>query len=75
MKTLGATELSILRGFVRDVLEICNYDDTDVTVDLYEPALQCAELLGMAVERQFDEDDPDLEQFYPDPSDGVEEDA
>lgn len=73
MKTLGATELSLLRGFIRDVLEICEYDDTGVSNDLYDPAMQCAELLGMVHVPLVDEDmDDDYEDGYYDDEDDDE---
>ena len=46
--TLGATELAALRGFVRDVLETINYDDTGVTADLEDGALRASEILKMS---------------------------
>ena len=56
MKTFGATELAILRGFVRDVLSTINYDDTGVTDDLYDSALSCAEILGIVDVPRLDDD-------------------
>jgi hypothetical protein len=61
---LGLTELAILRGFVRDVLNTCRYDDTGVTDDLYDPAMQAADILQIVDVPMLDEDDPDLEEFY-----------
>ena len=56
MKTLSATELSVLRRFVRDVLEVMNYDDTGVTYDLEDGALASAEILNIvAVDPDMDE--------------------
>ena len=63
LKTLGATELAILRGFVRDVLTTINYDDTGATDDLYDAALQCAEILGIVDVPMLDEEDPEIENF------------
>lgn len=67
MKTLGATELSTLRGFVRDVLNTIRYDDTGATDDLYDPAMNCAQILDI-VEAPFEDDDEyDTEEdWYPD---------
>lgn len=48
MVTLSATELALLRGFVRDVLETCEFDDTGVTADLYDSALTAGEILKMS---------------------------
>ncbi len=64
MIRLGLTELAILRGFVRDVLNTCRYDDTGVTDDLYDPAMQAADILQIVDVPMLDEDDPDLEEFY-----------
>jgi hypothetical protein len=64
LKTLGATELAILRGFVRDVLETINYDDTGVTDDLYDGALRSAEVLGIIDVPRLDEDDPEIEEVW-----------
>ena len=56
VKTLSATELSVLRRFVRDVLEVMNYDDTGVTYDLEDGALASAEILNIvAVDPDMDE--------------------
>lgn len=71
MKQLGATELAVLRGFVRDVLRTCELDDTGTTDDLYDAGLQAAEILGI-VEVPFVEDEneddnewsPDWERVY-----------
>lgn len=63
MKTFGATELALLRGFVRDVLNTITYDDTGITDELYDSALQCAEILGIVDVPRLDEDDPDLDEF------------
>ena len=61
MKVLGATELSLLRSLVRDLLETCNYDDTGVTDDLYDKATACAEVLGIVPIPLVDEDEgPDV---------------
>lgn len=56
MVTLGATELAHLRGLVRDVLEVINYDDTGVTLDLREPAMICAEILRMPPVSDYESD-------------------
>ena len=56
LKTYGATELAILRGFVRDVLETITYDDTGVTDDLYDSALRAAEVLGIVDVNRLDDD-------------------
>jgi hypothetical protein len=47
MLNLGASELAILRQFVREVLETIELDDTGVTDDLYEGALNASEILGL----------------------------
>lgn len=69
LKTFGATELATLRGFVRDVLETINYDDTGVTDDLYDSALRCAEILGVVDVPRLDDDwsptDDEDERTYP----------
>ena len=49
--TLGAMELASLRGFVRDVLETIQYDDTGVTYDLEDGAMRAAEILKMSAYR------------------------
>jgi len=64
VKTFGATELAILRGFVRDVLETINYDDTGVTDDLYDAALRAAEVLGIVDVPRLDDDDPEIEEAW-----------
>lgn len=62
MKTLGATELSLLRGLIKDLLNTCEYDDTGVTADLYDKALAAAEVLNIVWTPLVDEDDPDFEE-------------
>lgn len=47
MLNLGASELAILRQFVKDVLQTIEYDDTGVTDELEDPAKTCAEILKM----------------------------
>lgn len=47
MKTLSATELSVLRRFIKDVIEVISYDDTGVTYDLDDGAAASAEILGI----------------------------
>ena len=70
MKVLGATELSLLRSLVRDLLETCNYDDTGVTDDLYDKATACAEVLGIVPIPLVDEDEgPDDERDFDPPED------
>ena len=56
VKTLSATELSVLRRLVRDVLETVRYDDTGVTFDLEDGALASAEILDIiAIDPDLDE--------------------
>lgn len=59
MKTFGATELAVLRGFVRDVLRTCELDTEGITTDLYDPAMQAAEILGIVAVPFVDEEDED----------------
>jgi hypothetical protein len=47
MKILSATELSVLRNFVKEVIEVTKYDDTGVTMDLDDGAQAAAEILGI----------------------------
>lgn len=55
MVMLGATELAHLRRFVKEVLTICEADVEGMVSDLYDPAIQAAEILGVVWERD-DED-------------------
>lgn len=47
MKTLGATELAHLRGFLREYFYLLQYDDAGVLDELHDQALICAEILGV----------------------------
>jgi hypothetical protein len=62
MKILSATELSVLRRFIKDVLETINYDDTGVTLDLEDGALASAEILDIVmIDPYLEDDDGQLE--------------
>lgn len=43
-------DIRILKEFVAEVLTVCRWDDTGVTLDLVEPALVAAQELGMTPE-------------------------
>lgn len=70
MKTLGATELAILRGFVRDVFRVIEVDDTGTSDDLYDGVMKAAEILGMheipfsSYEDEIVDEDYDEENKY-----------
>lgn len=51
MKTLGATELASLRRFVREVLTTCEADVEGLFIDVYDSALEAAEILGVVWSR------------------------
>lgn len=50
LKGVSEDGVRILREFVAEVLTVCRYDDTGVTLDLVEPALMAAQELGMSEE-------------------------
>jgi hypothetical protein len=54
---LGSTELSRLRGFVRDVAEIVKYDNSGVTDDLIDSVLIAAEILKVHVDLDGEKSD------------------
>lgn len=55
MEKLKPPELLRLRNFVEEVLTACENDDTGVTFDLYELALDAAQILGMKLDDQEEE--------------------
>jgi hypothetical protein len=55
--TLSATELALLRGFVRDVLETCDADYDGVTWGLEDQAKVAAEILKMIPPPKVDDDE------------------
>lgn len=44
---MSSTEWNLLRQFTREVLAVCDADDTGVTESLYDLALNAAEILQM----------------------------
>lgn len=40
-------ELRIIRELIEEVLTVCRWDDTGVTMDLVEPAMRAAIEIGM----------------------------
>ena len=64
MKTLSATEMAVLRRFIKDVIEVIQYDDTGITYDLDDGAAAAAEILGIIyVSVQEDDDDVHAEEW------------
>ena len=49
MVALSATELALLRGFVRDTWEIIQSDIEGITLELEVGCLQAAEILGIVL--------------------------
>jgi len=57
MKALSATELSVLRGFLRDVYEVVENDVEGITLDLEDGLYASAEILGMLLVPEPEEDE------------------
>lgn len=55
MKTLSATELAVLRRFVRDTLEIIENDVEGITLDLEDGALASAQILDIIIPTEYNE--------------------
>jgi len=47
---LNEQEEAVFKRLIEEVLTTCRWDDTGVTGDLIEPALEAAEVLGMTRE-------------------------
>jgi hypothetical protein len=62
MKTLSATELAVLRRFIKDVIEVIQCDDTGITYDLDDGAAASAEILGI-VYMPLSEQDRDTDDY------------
>lgn len=57
LKTLSATELSVLRRFLRDAYEIMQSDVEGVTLELEDGLFASAEILGILLVPDVEEDD------------------
>lgn len=62
MKTLSATELAVLRRFIRDVQSVVETDVEGVTLDLEDGLFACAQILDVVIVPEEDEEDPEFDE-------------